>query len=62
MNLTPYQEAALILRGMAAKLPQAEFEKLEKIEAELRRLLSEHGDLAKFAISLVGAELAAELE
>lgn len=61
MQLTEFQEAALILRGMATQLPTAERETLDKIEADLRLLLEQHGDLAKFAISLIGAELAAEL-
>ena len=61
MQLTEFQEAALILRGMTTKLPAAERETLEKIEADLRLMLEQHGDLAKFAISLIGAELAAEM-
>ena len=61
MQLTEFQEAALILRGMATRLPEAERLKLDQIEGQIRQLLADHGDLAKFAISLVGAELAAEL-
>lgn len=61
MQLTEFQEAALILRGMVSKLPLAEQERLQHIEADLRLMLEQYGDLAKFAISLVGAELAAEL-
>ena len=61
MQLTDFQVVALILRGMATRLPAAEREKLDKIEADLRLMLEQHGDLAKFAISLIGAELAAEL-
>ncbi len=59
MQLTEFQECALILRGMALTGPDRE--KLEKIEADLRLMLEQHGDLAKFAISFIGAELAAEL-
>lgn len=61
MQLTEFQACALVLRGMATQLPAAERETLAKIEADLRLLLEQHGDLAKFAISLIGAELAAEL-
>ena len=46
---------------MATRLPEAERMKLDQIEGQIRQMLADHGDLAKFAISLVGAELAAEL-
>ena len=61
MQLTEFKEAALVLRGMATKLPPAERERLAALESHLRVILEMHGDLAKFAFSLIGAELAAEL-
>ncbi len=56
------QETLLAIRVVLAQLPQPQLDGVLQIASVLRELVKRHGDSALMALSLVGAEIAAEEE
>lgn len=59
-TLTDEQVALMTLRGMIASAPQEEQDKVANAFAELRELVSRHGDAAKAAVACLTLEFACE--
>ncbi|KUZ98107.1 hypothetical protein WI40_13970 [Burkholderia ubonensis] len=53
-------EQLMMIRGAVAMMPPDEAAKVEAALAELREVLTKHGEHGMFALALAGAELAAK--
>ena len=49
-----------LIRGTIAELPQEEQAKVNSAVEKIRAVMATEGDYARFAIALIGAEMAAE--